>query len=88
MAHVVKQMLMRRSQLQPVMNAAAAGGKRIATYHNDVRLHSFGDTFWTRTRMRRMSEERTMAYIQTVRSQKGVIYMANSKLRKGVVPRG
>jgi hypothetical protein len=27
----VKQMLISRSQLQPVMNAAAAGGKRIAT---------------------------------------------------------
>lgn len=30
-AHIVKAMLMRRSQLQPVINAAAAGGKMIAT---------------------------------------------------------
>ena len=29
--HMVRQMLMSRSQLQPVMNAAAAGGKRMAT---------------------------------------------------------
>jgi hypothetical protein len=30
--HIVRQMLISRSQLQPVMNPAAAGGKRIATY--------------------------------------------------------
>jgi len=28
---MVRQMLIKRSQLQPVINAAAAGGKRIAT---------------------------------------------------------
>lgn len=31
-AHMVKQILMSKSQLHPVMNAAAAGGKMIATY--------------------------------------------------------
>lgn len=30
-SYIVKAMLMRRSQLQPVINAAAAGGKMIAT---------------------------------------------------------
>ena len=30
--HIVKQMLMRRSQLQPVIIATAAGGKRMAIY--------------------------------------------------------
>ena len=29
--YIVKRMLIRRSQLHPVMNAAAAGGNRIAT---------------------------------------------------------
>jgi hypothetical protein len=29
--HIVKQILMSRSQLHPVMNPAAAGGNRIAT---------------------------------------------------------
>jgi hypothetical protein len=29
--YMVRQMLIRRSQLQPVTNAAAAGGKRMAT---------------------------------------------------------
>jgi hypothetical protein len=31
---MVKRMLIRRSQEQPVMIAAAAGGKRMATYRN------------------------------------------------------
>lgn len=31
-SYIVKAMLMRRSQLQPVINAAAAGGKMIATW--------------------------------------------------------
>ena len=35
-AHIVKRMLIKRSQLQPVRKAAAAGGKRIATLHTRV----------------------------------------------------
>jgi hypothetical protein len=30
-SYMVRQMLIRRSQLQPVMNATAAGGKKMAT---------------------------------------------------------
>ena len=40
--YIVNKILMRRSQLQPVMKAAAAGGKRIATcveYHR----HQMGE---------------------------------------------
>lgn len=44
--HRVSRMLMRRSQLQPVMNAAAAGGKRIATCAMWMRVssHAFLET--------------------------------------------
>ena len=38
-AYIVKHMLMSRSQLQPVMNAAAAGGNRMATYYQRTPQH-------------------------------------------------
>lgn len=53
---------MRRSQLQPVINAAAAGGKIMATWarHKRVRFSSACTRGAQLTRMRRTSEPRTM----------------------------
>jgi hypothetical protein len=36
--YMVRQMLIRRSQLQPVTNAAAAGGKRMAIWGEKVQF--------------------------------------------------
>ena len=60
--YIVRQMLIRRSQLQPAINAAAAGGKMIATCGGKETL---GSSKWiametTHTTMRQMSEARTV----------------------------
>lgn len=60
--YAVKHMLMRRSQLHPVMKAAAAGGNRMATYGAAMRLlisSTHQNEIMIRTMMRRTSEPRT-----------------------------
>jgi hypothetical protein len=60
-AHHVKQMLINRSQLQPVMKPAAAGGNKIATCASIGRCQLVLRIYEERlTRMRTTSEALTM----------------------------
>lgn len=56
-AHIVKQMLMSKSQLHPVINPAAAGGKIIATCTTLANRHKCPVLL---TRMRTTSEDLTI----------------------------